>query len=63
MLGLKNIGFKQKMNDSLFNTVVKDTNLHRSQFANIGGNLQVMIGIRSGRLLPHIKRMPATWPY
>ena len=61
VLGLKNIGFKQKMNDSLFNTVVKDTNLHRSQFANIGGNLQVMIGIRSGRLLPHIKRMPATF--
>ena len=58
VLGLKNIGFKQKMNDHLFNTLVKETKIDRSQFSNIGGNIQIMVGIRSGRLLPNIKKMP-----
>ena len=52
VLGLDKITDKPKIDDSLFNYIVKQTGKERSKFVNSSGSCSFLIGLRSARFLP-----------
>ena len=52
VLGLEKVTDKPKIDDSIFNHIIKQTNKDRSKFVNTSGTCTFLIGLRSTRFLP-----------
>ena len=53
-----NLGQKTKIDHSVYSQIVKDSNMNQTDFHNISGDIHILLGLRSARLLGISKAMP-----